>query len=446
MKRLLMQQLLDWKTKSDRKPLILKGIRQSGKTYLLEQFGREQFSRFHLINFEREPRAHAIFEGALSPKHLLSELQFYLRTDIDLQHDLLIFDEIQACPKALTSLKYFCEEMPELAVCSAGSLLGLYLNDVSFPVGKVDMLHLSPMTFVEFLRGIGDEKAADIVAKFQFPNEISAFVHQQLWQRLLEYFITGGMPEVVLTFSKAKENLFGAVQSVRMKQKTLIDGYYADIAKHSGKVNAMHIDRVWRAVPMQLAQLYDGNTKRFRFKDIIPGIHRYSRLVHVIDWLNSAELILKVPIVDTVRQPLLGYAKENLFKLFLSDIGLLGAMIDLDPKTILDNDYGSYKGYFAENFVAQQIHTASNGKSIFNWQEARFEIEFLVEHDNDIIPIEVKSGSVTRLKSLQQFQRKYQPKKSVVFSADLPRIDKKTHRHYLPLYLAERIFDIVDGV
>ena len=209
------------------------------------------------------------------------------------------------------------------------------------------------------------------------------------------------------------------------------------MAKHAGKINAMHIDRVWRAIPTQLAQSHDATTQRFRFKGVVPGIDRYARLANVIDWLDNAGLILKAPITHQASMPLSAYTKDNVFKLFLFDVGILGAMSGLHPKTLLEYDYGTYKGYFAENFVAQCLH--QQGVPLFSWQEGRAEIEFLDTRGGEMIPIEVKSGSVTHAKSLSQYRKKYQPAQSIIYSAKAEYYDVKTQTHYLPLYMAGSI-------
>ncbi len=442
MKRHLMHKLAAWKVAPNRKPLILRGVRQTGKTYLLTQFGREYFKNVHIINFEKQIPLQALFEQDLEPKRILDDLCFQLKTHINIREDLLIFDEIQACPHALTSLKYFCEDLPELALCSAGSLLGLHLNETSYPVGKVDMLHLYPMTFTEFLAGVGDNYAADFISAYDNIEIISALKHQRLWERLQHYFITGGLPEVVSIFSEQQENLYTATLQVREKQEELIKAYYADITKHAGKVNAMHIDRTWRAVPTQLANHYDISTSRFRFKEILPNINRYRQLVNVIDWLEAAELVIQLPIVSSFEQPIKAYTKDNLFKLMMFDIGLLGAMNGIDPSLILDYDYGTYKGYFAENFVAQQLMTQ---QELFNWQEDRSEIEFLMPLQGQIIPIEVKSGKTTRTKSLDKYINKYHPAQSVILSANQPYLDPKTDIFRLPLYLTEKLIELLQN-
>lgn len=438
MKRHLIKQLASWKTKKGRKPLILKGVRQTGKTYLLEQFGREHFSRYHVINFEKQPEAAEIFQKDFDPKRIMTDLQFFLGTPIDIAHDMLLFDEIQACPGALTSLKYFCEDLPELALCSAGSLLGLHLSDGSYPVGKVDMLHLFPMTFSEFLLGVGDEQAYAYFQAIHQDTSISSIVHERLWAYLKQYFITGGLPEVVAKFAEHQDDLYRACYEVRQKQAELINAYYADIAKHSGKVNAMHIDCTWRVVPKQLAQTETGNAARFRFKDVLPNANRYAQLVNVIDWLEAAELVIKIPMVDSVRQPLMAHTKDNLFKLMLFDVGILGSMMDLAPELILGYDYGSYKGFFAENFVAQQLITS--GHSPLSWQHHRAEVEFLIQRKGQVYPVEVKAGQVTRAKSLHQYIDKYTPEKSFLLSGKNMNIGVGAKLFQLPLYLAERLF------
>ena len=433
-----MTKLKAWRLAPDRKPLILMGVRQTGKTYLLKEFGKAGFRQCHIINFEEQEQARTLFDGNLEPKHLINNLRIYLKSDIDINKDFVIFDEIQACPRALTSLKYFCEQMPELALGSAGSLLGLHLNKESFPVGKVDLKYLHPMTFTEFLTGIGDVWAAQYLKDIHSDSIIPEALHLQLWDRLKQYFICGGMPEVVTTFGKEENNLLRALEAIRTKQHELITGYYADIAKHSGKVNAMHLDRTWRAIPRQLSATHDSSTNRFKFKDIIPNINRYSQFINVIDWLDSAELSIKIPIVHHVEQPLLAYTKDNIFKLMMFDIGILGALGGLSPESILSYSYGTYKGYFAENFVAQQM-IAQENKHLFNWQLDHSEIEFLYEHKGNIIPIEVKSGKTTRAKSLEKYIKKYDPKCSIIFSANgLYKNEQKKILH-LPLYLADRL-------
>ena len=387
------------------------------------------------MNFEHSKSAANLFKGDFDPKQILNDLSFLLNKSIDVTTDLLILDEIQACPEAITSLKYFAELLPELAVCCAGSLLGLHLNQSSFPVGKVDLLHLFPMCFAEYLEAAGDLKSLSILNDCESNSAISEITHEHLWKQFKIYLITGGLPEVVKTYLESKEDLLTTMSLVRQKQNELIYGYYADIAKHSGKVNAMHIDRVWRAIPSQLAHAQEGSAKRFQFKNIIPGIDRYQRLASVFDWLTAAELVIKVPIIEHVELPLTAYTDEARFKLYLFDVGILGALADLPPKSLLDYDYGTYKGYYAENFVAQEFK-AQGLTNIYSWQENRAEIEFLYMQGTHILPIEVKSGWVTRNQSLNKYDEKYHPLYRTVFSAKTLHIDTEHAYHQYPLYLA----------
>lgn len=433
MRRKLLTKLLQWKENPNRKPLILQGTRQVGKTTLLKQFGKDFFQKIHMLNFEKDPALEKVFEKSLNPKQILSELEFYFNQTIDVAQDLLVFDEIQACPRALTSLKYFAEEMPQLALAAAGSLLGIYLGPVSFPVGKVDIMTLYPMSFHEFLLALDDKRSLDILDNLTLQDTIPELAHEHLFEQLKHYFIVGGLPEIVKTFRDEKESLLRAFTQVREKQTMLIESYLADIAKHSGKINAMHISRIWQAVPSQMAHTHDGNASKFVFKGVVPGVDRYSRLAGAIDWLEAAKLIIKVPIVHSGNLPFSAYASENTFKLYLFDVGILGAMTNLNPQVILKYDYGSYKGYFAENFVAQAL-LASGERALYSWQERLAEVEFLSDVDGQAIPIEVKSGWVTHAKSAQIFAEKYHSPYRIIYSGKNLSYNPTVHR--LPLYLA----------
>ena len=436
MERHFYHKLCAWQQTKSRKPLVLLGVRQCGKTYLLKHFGAKQFPKVHYINFEKNIPVRQIFATDLDPRRIIQEINFHLDASIDIAHDLLIFDEIQECPAALTSLKYFSEDMPQLALCSAGSLLGIHLNPGSFPVGKVDIMDLQTMTFTEFLLALDDQKALRYLESCTTTTTTAEIIHAYLLERLKWYFIVGGLPEAVSTFVEHKTDLYLALQLVRAKQEILIKTYYADITKHSGKVNAMHIDRVWRSIPSQLARSQDGYSNKFQFKGIIPNIDRYGRLASTIDWLLTAGLITKVPIVSNAQLPLSAYTKESVFKLYMFDVGILGAMSELAPKTIMDHSYGTYKGYFVENFIAQEL--LANNFSLYSWHDNRAEIEFLTTIEENIIPIEVKSGNITKTKSLEKYVAKYQPKFQVIMSTRYLSINSNGNNYY-PLYLAHRL-------
>jgi predicted AAA+ superfamily ATPase len=409
-----------------------------GKTYLLKAFGTDNFSRCHYVNFEEDERLGRIFDRDLKPERILDALQFYLDRPIDRHADMAIFDEIQRCPRALTSLKYFSENMPELALCAAGSLLGVGLNMESFPVGKVTFLDLHPLTFDEFLSGIGKERLANLIREHDLHEPIPEIIHDQLWEWWKRFLVVGGLPEVVNRFGERQENLFEAMQHVRKTQRDLLDAYTADIAKHSGKANALHIERLWRNVPEQLVQAGNGSSAKFKLRGAIPGIRGYERLSTPLDWLDAADLVIRIPIVEAVGIPLSAYSKENRFKLYFFDTGLLGAISGIAPSVFLDYGFGSYQGYIAENYVAQELRS-HDVNPLYCWQGRTAEVEFLLEKDSDVVPVEVKSGNVTQSKSLKVYADRYQPKCAYVLSGN--NISQRGFRTHLPIYLAGRLAD-----
>ncbi len=435
MKRNISQTLQEWQVHENRKPLLLMGARQVGKTYSLREFGQTCFPRHHFVNFEEQPSAASIFRGDLTPGKIIQDISLFLDAPIDPRNDLLVFDEIQACPQALTSLKYFAEKMPHMAVCAAGSLLGVHLAECSFPVGKVDERHMYPMTFAEFLMAADSPLLYDSFQNIDKLAPISETLHSRLWDEFKIYLVTGGLPEVVTTFNREREDMFLAFQQVRNLQNRLITDYVADMAKHCGKQNAMHLERLWRNIPTQLGRDQDGSASKFVFKDVLPGIRGYERMAGVIDWLQAAGLVLRLPVVNSGQLPFPAYEKENFFKLFIFDVGILGALGRLPAKNILDYDYGTYKGFFAENFVAQEFK-ACGRDNLACWREGRAEVEFITELNGRVVPIEVKSGWVTQAKSLKVFTDKYQPPYSAVFSARNAGIELQRRKHYYPLYLA----------
>lgn len=442
MERVSMQSLLDWKANKTRKPLVVQGARQVGKTHLLKEFGERHFPRCHYINFEKSATLSRIFENSLDPVAIINELEFLLNTEIDVKKDLIIFDEIQREPRALTSLKYFCENMPEATVCAAGSLLGVTMNIDSFPVGKVDMLDLKPLNFYEFLHALDEKKLAELVSGHDVEKPFPISAHEKLIDLWKHYLVVGGLPEAVEYFRNNRENLFNAFQKVRDIQEVLLRTYMADIAKHSGKINSIHIEQVFRTVPAQLASNIDGSTKKFVFKDVISGIKGYLRLSNPIGWLERANLILRVPVIDHVEIPLTARIKENIFKLYFFDVGLLGALSQLPPQLIIKYDFKTYKGFFAENFVLQEL-MASGISNTYCWQGRTSEIEFLIQTKaGEIIPVEVKSGSVTQSKSLAVYNEKYKPSFSIVISAK--NEGKKPNRWYVPVYSAGRLPELME--
>jgi predicted AAA+ superfamily ATPase len=441
MDRILFRELLAWKASKYRKPLLLQGARQVGKTYLLKEFGRKEFKQVHYINFEKQRDLDFLFKENLDSKRIIANISILLDREINIKEDLLIFDEIQECPDALTSLKYFNEDMKELALCCAGSHIGVSLNRRSFPVGQVDFLNLFPMNFEEFLMAMNKRKAA-LLAGFSDETVIPEVIHRQLWKDLKVYYITGGMPEAVKRYLDLKENPLEAFKSVRKIQQGILQGYRGDFAKHAGKVNAAHINRVFENIPVQLSKNIDGSVSRFRFKDVIPNKSKFIDLEGPIDWLLNSGLIIKVFIVDNPAIPLRNYIKDNIFKLYLFDTGLLGCMMDLSFDSILNQDYGRYKGFYAENFTAQEFIAADyswpGNRELFSWAGKNSEIEFIMEIDDMVVPVEVKSGQRTKAKSLLVYKNKYKPPRLIKITANnLQRENTQVHNY--PLYLAGKV-------
>jgi predicted AAA+ superfamily ATPase len=280
------------------------------------------------------------------------------------------------------------------------------------------------MSFIEFLEAVGENKfittLETLVDEALTNSNARGAVpfHPTLWELWKTYLVTGGLPEVVATFVEHKGSLPHALSLVRAKQEDLLRAYLADVAKHSGKVNSMHIERVLQNIPNQMLADIDASASKFQFKDVVPGVHNFSRLAPAIDWLARAGLALPVPIAHKAEQPLSAFTKENAFKLFLFDVGMLGSIAFLSPAIILNYDFGTYKGFFAENFAVQELRT--NGiYPIHNWREGSAEVEFLVTtQSGDLLPIEVKSGHRTHIKSLKVFMQKYRPPRSIIFSGN----------------------------
>lgn len=443
MKRLIHDQLIQWKNNPQRKPLLLLGARQIGKTYSLKEFGITAFPQMHYLNFEEHPELKDIFLPNLDPARILQEIEFFLDTSINIETDLLVLDEIQHCGEALTSLKYFYENMPDLACCGAGSLLGINFSDSPFPVGKVTILDMYPMSFKEFLLAAGDKGYA-VLENFDLETGIPEMVHKHLWNRLKQYFIVGGLPEAVRTYLEYQDDFYEATKHVRSVQYDLQIAYLADMAKHAGKQNSMHLTRVWENVPAQLGHQQDGSATRYRIKGVIPGVKEYSRLAGTIDWLKTAGLVLQVPIANRAGLPFRGYTKENEFKLYMFDVGMLGSLARIQPSVLWDYDYGSYKGFFAENFVAQEFRS-SGVTDLISWKENTAEVEFLLEHQGQIIPVEVKSGWRTQAKSLKSFGDKYDPPVRIILSARNMELKLDKGIWKIPLYLASELPSLLES-
>lgn len=436
MERLLITQLLNWKKQPERKPLLLDGARQVGKSYLIEEcFGKDHFHRVLKLDFLANPNLAGLFEASLDPQDILLNIELELGVDINANNDLLFFDEIGECPAALSSLKFFAEQRPDLYLCASGSNIGL-LN--SFPVGKVEALELFPMSFEEFVMASGNEK---ILAAFRRGLQIQA-AHNKLWDLLLDYYFVGGMPEAVETWF-ADGGKFSGINKrcnrIQNIHRSLLSGYLRDFGKYGGKVNAQHIEMVFRNVPLQLSKNLDASVKRYRFSGVIDRKRSYLDVSSPIEWLEKTKLVSRCyPIDCKPESPLSAYRKENFFKLFLFDIGVLGHMLDISYQEHRQQSY-EYKGYLAENFVQNELRVTGCYPT-YSWDFRQAEIEFLVKTNNgEIIPVEVKSGKRTRAKSLQSYVERYKPARTVKLIGSAGGTEQAGQNITWPLYYAGRL-------
>ena len=420
-----------------------------GKTYLLREWGGRSFPRVHYLNFEKQPDLRTIFDRDFDTTRLLSELSFVLGAPVDTRRDLLFFDEIQSCPRAITALKYFCEDARELAIVCAGSLLGVALSPESFPVGKVDFLSLYPMSFVEFLRAFDRRHSLDRLPPASLSAHIPEVIHNHLWDMLRLYYVTGGMPEVVQLFIDESSATgiadVAILEEVRRIQRNIVTSYGSDIAKHAGKTNATHIHALYRNIPSQLQTVHDGSTRRFQFNEVMSGKKGFAAWERPIHWLSNAGLIHQIKITNKAAFPLEHFTKPNFFKLFPHDIGLLGAMLDLPPALVIQQQFGTAKGFFAEAYVAQQLIASAPPEKLeqlYCWQEGDAEIEFLLPRADALVPIEVKSSHRTKARSLGEFIRRYEPPLAVKLSTNQFSYSKEKRIVQLPLSVVHWIREL----
>jgi len=400
MKRDIYKNLIEWKNNPARKPLILKGARQVGKTYILKEFGKKEFKNTAYFNFEENPDLRKFFEGSLTSKKILEKLSIYQEKKIHPENTLIFFDEIQESPRTLTSLKYFSEAEEQYNIVSAGSLLGIKLGQSSaFPVGKITCLNLYPFSFGEFLDGIGKNQLRGFLKDVPALKPVDEVFHKQLLESLRMYFYIGGIPEAIKQYNTDKD-----LANVRKVQNDLLTGYEDDFRKHTSESVTIKLTNTWKTIPIQLAK----ENKKFKFSEI----NQYSKAREyneIITWLEDAGIVYKSYNTQTSKLPLSGYKKENIFKLFLLDVGLLGAMLKLTSKTIFEGNelFRDYNGAFTENYVAQEL-VANGFNELYYWTSKRSaEVDFVISYDEKIYPLEVKSGTGLQSKSLKVYGEKY---------------------------------------
>ncbi len=398
MEREFYQKLLKWKESSLRKPLVLRGARQVGKTYILMDFAKREYTDYVYLNFDENPHFASFFAENLDPDRILKEFNIYFKKTIHAGSTLIILDEIQECPQALASLKYFCEKKNEYHLATAGSLLGVKLTK-GFPVGKVNFLDLSPLNFFEFLHAIGEKDLVSMLEEMQEPKAISEVFHNKLITYLKYYFIIGGMPEAVATYLKTQN-----LEQVREVQKEILDAYVLDFAKHAPKDEVMKIMAIWDCIPNQLAK----ENKKFIFSAIRKSA-RSREFETSMQWLKSAGLIIKANHISIPKLPLDTYSDKQAFKIFLLDVGLLGAMSKLDPRIILEEDrlFQEFKGSLTENFVAVELQDKHFDELYYWTSEGIAEVDFVISKQQHIFPLEVKAGFSKKKKSLLVYHDKF---------------------------------------
>lgn len=401
MKRLLIKDLLKWKNKAGRKPLILQGARQVGKTWLLKEFGAEHFDEVCYINFERSQPINQIFEGSISPQRIIEQLSVFHGKVIQPEKTLIIFDEVQEVPRALTSLKYFAEEAPEYAICCAGSLLGVALHQgTSFPVGKVEFLTLQPLSFQEFLMANGEDMLVDYILKGNL--EVAPFA-EKLQDYLKSYFVIGGMPAAVQRWLDVRD--YFEVEEV---QKQLLSAYEDDFSKHAPSTLIAKIRYVWQSIPSQLAK----ENKKFIYGLVREGA-RAREYEDTLMWLSDTGLIRRVYRLSKPDLPLKAYEDLQSFKVYLLDVGLLRVMSGLSPKVILEacRIFEEFKGALTEQFVLQELSLFPQLNASYYWSSgAMAEVDFIFSDGLDAYPLETKAGNNVHAKSLKSYGEKYHPK------------------------------------
>ena len=434
MYRTAIEKLYDWKESRYRKPLIIEGARQVGKTWLMKEFGANAYKDTVYINFDSNDTMRALFEPDLDPSRLIEGMEIYSGKKIIPGETLLIFDEVQEVPKALTSLKYFCENMPQIHIMCAGSLLRIALHEgTSFPVGKVDFLRLQPLSFREFLMATEGERFAELIERKDF-NMMKPFRGKYI-DALKRYYFVGGMPEAVQSFSENRD-----YAEVREIQKRILNAYEQDFSKHAPVEIVPKIRMVWNSIPSQLAK----ENRKFIYGLVREG-GRAKDFETAIMWLSDCGLIHKISRINAPKLPLKAYEDLKAFKMYMLDVGLLGCMAGLGQRVLIDGSdvFTEFKGALTEQYVCQQLKTLS-GIDIYYYTNNRgsCEINFAISDGSRVIPVEVKAEINLRAKSLKTYMEKFSPEISLRISmADFKESDGLTD---VPLYAVECVREIVE--
>lgn len=434
MKRFLMDDLVRWKNKKNRKPLIIRGARQVGKTWIMKEFGKTEFDSVAYVNFDSNVRMKQVFETDYNIERIILAISAETGVDIIPEKTLMIFDEVQEVPKALSCLKYFCEDAPEYMIVAAGSLLGVALHQgTSFPVGKVDFMDLYPMSYKEFLWALGEEQLCSVLDRNDI-DMLTLFKTRYI-ERMREYFYVGGMPEVVKNFIENKSYI-----QVREVQKNLLSYYQNDFSKHAPTRLVPRLNQVWESIPMQLAK----ENKKFIYGQIREGA-RAKDFELAIQWLLDCGLIHKVTRVSKPGFPLKAYMDMNIFKLYLFDVGLLCAMTELNAKVLIEGNrvFTEFKGAITEQYVLQElIASAKLHPYYYSPDNARTEVDFLLQVAGSVIPLEVKAEENLQAKSLKTYCKKYQP--DIAIRTSMADYREQVWMTNVPLYLIANYINNVE--
>lgn len=424
MERLLMNDLIRWKDKKRRKPLIIHGARQVGKTWIMKEFGRRYYKNIAYINFDNNQRMENTFATDYDLSRILSALKIECGQNIEPEETLIIFDEIQEVPKAMTALKYFCENAPQYHIVAAGSLLGMAMHKgTSFPVGKVDFLHLYPLNFFEFLNAVGESKLAELLSgnDYELINSFAAKTTD--WLR--KYYYVGGMPEVIEVFLETDD-----MKEVRLIQNELLLYYENDFSKHAPVDQLPRIQMVWNSIPAQLAK----ENRKFIYGVIREGA-RAKDFELAIQWLADYGLIHKSICVSKPGMSLISYMEQSSFKMFMLDVGLLAAKTNLSAKTLLEGNrvFEEFRGALTEQYVAQELVARGIGLYYYSTKNSSGEIDFIVQREDYIIPVEVKTEENLKAQSLKAFCTKYKPE--IAIRSSISSYREEEWMRNIPLYM-----------
>ncbi|MDO4500258.1 MAG: ATP-binding protein [Erysipelotrichaceae bacterium] len=438
MERLIINKLIEWKESKYRKPLILKGIRQVGKTWLLKEFGKRYYENVAYFNFDENKDYKQFFESSKDVKRILDNLMLVSGQKIKAEKTLIIFDEIQDCPDVLNSLKYFCENAPEYHVACAGSLLGIALaKPSSFPVGKVDFLEINPLSFSEFLMATGDDNLLEYLNGVNDINPIPDAFFNLLSEKLKMYFVTGGMPEPVLMWTKEKD-----IALTQTALSNIVNAYERDFAKHPDLKEYPKISMIWNSIPSQLAK----ENKKFLYKVVKEGA-RAREYEDALQWLVNAGLIYKIYRSSAPKVPVSAYDDLAAFKLYLSDVGLLRSLANLSPSIFGEENkiFVEFKGSLTENFVLQSlINLYGNVPRYWSQINPSYEVDFLVQRENDIIPIEVKADKNVSGKSLNKFKELFNEDVKLRVRYSLKNLKLDNDVLNIPLFMIDQTDKLIE--